>query len=481
MIGSASSINTVGSNGKTGARNAVDHVLKEEDNELVQNLTPDMDPDHFAVLADTLAEMNGAKKSVRHVSFSPDQALSADQERRLFDLYAQEFGIADPSSMLIMKHTKQRTDGTSVPHYHILTPETDASGKKLDDKFYIMRNEKLARIAEHEFGHTMQRGRHSEKIVEFLEKNEPHRRDLIAAIRGTIDDSPVRPQGAYTSSQHQASKREGIPLPAIKEAVKAAFKDLSRGDLKGRARAIQALEQRFGIKVTDGNKSGFLVLKTDAGKTLGSLNRLAGMSVADMKELQQKLPILRHVVAQEDAVKERQQRQQHRKDTSNDNDENRRAGIRSDGLARSGKRADGDKQLQKRDQRCAVGDSTHPRRGSDARQQGQHEPLRRTDRDASTHGRESSSASRNLGGLNQRVDQFTQQNVGHCKRGISNLIHRAAGRHAAARRAAYDIPGMSAVGTSYPPGSPQPAPDLSDPLLLAKLQFGRTDTQGMRL
>lgn len=401
------------------AANIVNYLQGKGENELVEIL--DGDPDDIEAIAESRAHGFGQKYAIRHVMFSPDQALSADQEKALVQAWWQEWGAGDREALLV-KHTKPRSDGSRVPHYHLAVVESDAQGRVLDNRGMYSRNEKISRMAELKFGHSIQKGRHNRAVVHAL-RDQGH--DGAAGkleAAGITQSAPALAR--FSSKSHQIAKRQGIDLAAISH-------QLAHSDRKLLPETLADVSGQHGVRFRNSDR-GHLVMQSESGTFIASMNRMLKIDRSQNDIILQQLK----------EVIEYGERRQTSKDAG---DDQQKSGSDRTNYDRdsSGSRA-----------------STSSGTGS--------ESLRRTDRGPSPDGRVSGSTSRTFSQLHKRVNKLHSGSEGSSS-GISGLLNRASGQIAARRRAQHHIPGNSAVGASYPPSSPDPAPRLDDPDLMKKL------------
>ena len=419
-----------------GAGALIDYFQRQGENEMVEVLSGD--PEDLEAVSEARAQGFGKKYSLRHVIFSPDQELSRSQEKTLAAAWKKEWG-ADDREALFVKHTRQRADGTKAPHYHLAIAEVDAKGRVLDNRGMYARNEKVARLAELKFGHTVTKGRHNRAVVNQLKADGHSAASEALQEAGITDGKPALVR--FSSKAHTVAKREGIDLASIAHELD----HVRKGDARATARAFIDIRRNFGVTF-DVSVKGHLTMNAN-GTFIASMNRMMKIDRSQNAEIAKEISKLVKGIK--------------RNDNRDDNKDRRRAGRDTPDPDRNSVRV-------------GTGTESKSRRGGG-------ESVRRTDRNPPAHGRGGSNATRDFGQLSERVNKLTQQPGGRSSRGIVGLLNRASGQIASKRRAQYDIPGNSSVGCSYPPGSPQPAPRLDDPLLLAKLQFGRTDLPQNRL
>lgn len=238
----------------------VRHITAGPENEAIETLAGD--PHDIAAVAEARQLVKGGKNALRQVIFAPSEPLSAAQERRLVEAWRSEFS-AESYEYALVKHTKARADGNEAPHYHMLLPELDAAGKRLDDRFYKVRNEKLARSFELEFSHKLTKGRHNRAVHQQL-ANEGH----TAAAEAVAPLTTGKPAlSRFSAKAHAIAKRENVNLSAIShdlaDAVGASSMQI--------AAALFSVMQKFPVSIGQGEKD--LILQSEGGVFIASLNR----------------------------------------------------------------------------------------------------------------------------------------------------------------------------------------------------------------
>jgi len=123
---------------------------KEEANYITGNVANQ--GDHLGKLAgEFIANANqrkSLKKSVTHIAYSPDPRdnMSEQQVLDFIERHMQEMGYNN-SLYIIAAH-----EDTAIKHYHVITSSIDLDGNKVDDKHERIKNLKVCRELEAEFG-----------------------------------------------------------------------------------------------------------------------------------------------------------------------------------------------------------------------------------------------------------------------------------------------------------------------------------------
>lgn len=247
---------------KSGVSNLSNHLLnKPEENEkiiLMEGFKSDFDDFHREAVLDD------SKFSFRHFSINAGCDWTYDQQLKTVDKIKQEYQ-AENHPHLLVKHSKRLSDGSYNEHLHLVLPER-YSGRTLSSSWNYARNEKLARECEFEFGHKITIGKHNKSASHFVQ-DENLKNILLEHSEKTM------PKAAFSSIQHQKSKREGLSLPSIKMLIKELYSE-SDG-----FKAFRAALRENGYVIEKGRKTA--IVKNQDGDFIGSLNRLLGMSKKD--------------------------------------------------------------------------------------------------------------------------------------------------------------------------------------------------------
>ncbi len=232
---------------------------------------------------DVRAELGRARAvnsqyAVRHVKISSYEDMTDQQAFEVVRMYACEFKT-DPDKATIVKHTKQRADRkASHQHYHVYFPEVMATGKILDSSFSKIREEKIARIAEIDFGHVPVIGKHNVSVIKDLEKSG--RKSYADTIRKNTPSLTPKdaPNASYSEKQFRRSKSNGINLNQIRQSLK----DL-RTSSESFGQMIEGLDA-LNLKIKKGDKAGTYIIVTHDNELLGSANRLMGMKKQEFSQ-----------------------------------------------------------------------------------------------------------------------------------------------------------------------------------------------------
>ena len=246
-----------------GSGSLLAHITNEEDNDLVTVLHGN---DSIPGDGDIIARMNNRKYGNRHIVISPQFALSPEQLNfvlaLIFDELDPEGDIGD--DYLLIQHNKRRHDGLhDAPHYHLVINESTAAGYQLNQQMMYLKNEKIARLCELEFGHPLTKGKHNKAVVKHLEEN-----GYLAeaeALRDLTSGSPAL--AAFSSKQLRRAERMGVDLPGIYYAIK----DIS--DPVRLAERLANIEEEHEVSVLLGDRRNVLIIEKD-GQIIADLRKL---------------------------------------------------------------------------------------------------------------------------------------------------------------------------------------------------------------
>ncbi|QKW99420.1 MULTISPECIES: hypothetical protein [unclassified Agrobacterium] len=253
----------------------ISHLQNGDDNDAVEFLRGTA-TDIADMHRDALTKRS--KYSIRHWIIAPREATSRIQMREVLTMIAEEFGF-NPERAVIIEHRKPRaTAEAHSAHWHVLVGEIDpASGKVLKCSFDRIIHELIARWSEYKFGHRFISGAHTKAVVAGLrERGAIEVAESIDAQLGGVERPP---REAFTNAQHQAAKRVGNDVPAIRQAVQHALATASkRTELEATLAASE-------LKVMPGEKPSTWIVTDMGGQFIGSLARLAGRKKTEINNI----------------------------------------------------------------------------------------------------------------------------------------------------------------------------------------------------
>jgi len=252
------------------------HVFHGSDNEKITVLQGS----EFDVRAELgRAKAVGSQYSVRHIKISSYEDMTDEKLFKLVKKYAKEFK-ANPASATIVRHDKPRADGkASSHHYHIYFPEVLANGKIIDSSFSKIREEKIARIAEIDFGHKPVVGKHNASVIKDLEKsNQRYYADIIRQNTPSLNPKDA-PDSSYSDKQFRRAKISGIALNEVRQSLKEL-----RINSESFGQMIEGLNAH-NLEIRKGDKANtYIIVNNENGSILGSANRMFGMKKQDFNQ-----------------------------------------------------------------------------------------------------------------------------------------------------------------------------------------------------
>jgi hypothetical protein len=260
---------------------ATNYAVTQNSNEAVELL--DGDPENLAFYADHASAGAGTKYGLRHFIISPGEPLKPGELDKIVEALRDEWNIGSRPSILT-RHSKPGSSGRD-DHYHFLVAENDYSGKVLDHTFFKVRNEKVCRILEAEFGHQIIKGRHNKAVLNnILQKidseYDPQQKAELKQLGHALYNAGIA-QGQLPDPRATAgSKRKADRLNVDLEAFAADFKSVYKNGVAD----VQELLESHGLEVRPGRKDGYLMLH-QGDEVIGSLSRAVGIRVNEMKEL----------------------------------------------------------------------------------------------------------------------------------------------------------------------------------------------------
>ncbi|MGI3899402.1 MAG: hypothetical protein ACRYGP_29570 [Janthinobacterium lividum] len=260
-------------------RRLIDHLLHGEENDAVEVLQGG-ERDLLDAWRD--ARNHDAPKALRVWILAPREETTREQAFEILKSIASEFRF-DIALATVVEHEKQRAvPGAFNRHWHMAIGEVDpVTGRVLSSSHDHARHEFIARLSEARLGHSFTLGAHTKAVLARL------RREGNSAVADALDTAfamqcAERPREAFTTAQHQAAKRGGVDLPAMREVVGTAW--ASSTSLAGLTVALEAA----GLSLSPGDVEGEWTV-TQETTLLGSLRRLTKTRKAafavKMKEL----------------------------------------------------------------------------------------------------------------------------------------------------------------------------------------------------
>lgn len=259
-----------------GAQGTADHVLRGEANErivLVQGSEQ--------ALHDMVADARAWRRrlAIRHFKVSPKEVPTRAQVHEAIGLLAEEFGFAAEDAVIVC-HVKRRQDDAACPfHFHVLAPEVDpATGRVLSSRWSYARQEKVSRLLEVRWGHSVIQGAFNGAVLKAL--HAEGRYDDADLLMADGLEPELKAWSQYCDGLGQeVARKAGRGMPDIAQAVRDA-RILSDGPA-----AFAACLAEHRLRVVPGQKKDRWAVEAegpDGGWTFaGSLDRLLKVGVHD--------------------------------------------------------------------------------------------------------------------------------------------------------------------------------------------------------
>ena len=216
--------------------------------------------------------------ALRHFKLCPHENVSLEQYAEAVAELGREMGF-DPADTVQVLHRKSRLDPAATgDHVHLYVREVDpANGRVLSSQHDFARQEKVSRLLESRWGHTVIQGQHNYAVLATLRAEGRHE-DADALVADGLD-SDARPQAAYrTSDVQRVGRATGKSLPEVKQKVW----DVRM--LANNPQEFALLLNEQGLRLRRGDKDRRWIIEARGGddgwEGIGSVNRLLGLGVA---------------------------------------------------------------------------------------------------------------------------------------------------------------------------------------------------------
>lgn len=256
-------------------------------NRLISHLKNGIDNDAVTFLTGTAADITDmhsdalAKRStysIRHWIVSPHEATTRDQMHEVVMMLAEEFDF-DASRAVIIEHAKPRAaaDAHNI-HWHVLVGEVDpVTRKALRCSFDRIIHELVARWSEYKFGHRFIPGAHTKAVVARLRKRGAI--DVAESLDAKLGEAEPPSREAFTNAQHQAGRRAGTNVPAVRQAVKQALATATNRE------ELEATLASSSLLLAAGDKRDTWIVTGLDGEFIGSLARLSGIKKTEVDRI----------------------------------------------------------------------------------------------------------------------------------------------------------------------------------------------------
>lgn len=258
---------------RASASRLADHLTNAHDNERVAVLASrDLvcgDDVHRALAEmDAISKGTACTRHLHHAMMNPAQPLTEQQWARAWQAYEQEFGLEGQPFIEVEHHKEGRT------HRHRVYDRITEQLKAVEFSWSRVRNEKIARVLEHEFGHDMTVGKHNkavmarlreeglEQVADWMEKGKAHELARPVAEKGHAD--------------HQIEKRTGLAKAEAEQAIRQAWDQSDSGQ------SLKTALKQDGLLLARGNRRDFVVV--DMAGAAHSLGRRVGEKAKAVKQ-----------------------------------------------------------------------------------------------------------------------------------------------------------------------------------------------------
>lgn len=158
---------------------------------------------------------------IYHVSLSPERPIEPKEWSRSWALYEAEFDLEKRPYVEVTHEKEGRL------HKHRAYYALDERGRGLNISHSYPRNEKVARVMEHEFGHTMTAGRHNRSVMKRLEiEGKGAVSDWMESQKA---DQLARPAAAKSFDDHRQEQRTQWPKKQAQADVREIYERADNG------------------------------------------------------------------------------------------------------------------------------------------------------------------------------------------------------------------------------------------------------------
>ncbi|WP_124949285.1 LPD7 domain-containing protein [Sulfuriferula thiophila] len=209
-----------------GAENIGRHLGKTDDNEIIES---DADARDFVLACEEMkaqslsASSRGdkCKRTLLHVSVSPERDLSLVEWQTIWHEYETEFGL-EGQPFLDVKHVKARVDGSKIKHCHRVYAAVHLlTGRAIDQKNNFARQEKLARVLESTFGMMHIKGRFNCAVeAQLRDEGKTSVADSMSQAGLLVGKRPI---ADIKSWENELAKRTGTDLSETRDLIALAF------------------------------------------------------------------------------------------------------------------------------------------------------------------------------------------------------------------------------------------------------------------
>lgn len=220
------------------------------------------------------AALGKTQNHLDHAMNNPEIPLDELQTERTWQAYDNEYGYQDCMTVVV-GHLK---DGEW--HTHKVTLALNEKGHYINNSHDNVRNEKLSRILEHEFGHPATKGAKNKAVHSWLKNHNQENVAKWMEENGLLDGK--KPVAKFTYKDKVVSDSTGLEFPLIKQFVEDCYKKSDTGQAFEAALSEMNLLLTRGDRESKRGRAGRFVI-VDASGTAYALNR-CGVKVKDVQE-----------------------------------------------------------------------------------------------------------------------------------------------------------------------------------------------------
>ena len=204
---------------------------------------------------------------IYHVSLSPERPLEAGAWEKAWALYEAEFGL-EKRPFVEVTHEKE-----GRLHKHRAYYALDERGRGLNISHSYPRNEKIARVIEHECGHDMTAGRHNRSVMKRLQVEG--KGTVVTWMEQQKADQISRPAAAKSFDDHRQEQRTAWPKKQAQADVREIYSQVDNG------KGFEAALLERGYFLARGESRPWVVLDPRGG--IHSAPRYAGVKKAEFE------------------------------------------------------------------------------------------------------------------------------------------------------------------------------------------------------
>ena len=255
--------------------NLLEHLLHGAGNEIVVEIG--LPGCMSSAMEDARCLPSSIRDTLWHMSVSPQVPLTDAQWRRVEAVIRLAYELGDDLPVTAVEHAKphRKAIRASLPprssHRHFVWPTTDPmTGRRINPWRHYVRNERIARQLEHEFGHPLVKGAHNLAVAKWA--IAAGHAELAAAMDDArlFDDGPARQR--TSDAERQVAKRRWQNAFAPADSICSAL-EIARRTTEPAAEFLFQLTQ-FGFVLAQGSR--LVLIPIDGGLQPVAAARKAG-------------------------------------------------------------------------------------------------------------------------------------------------------------------------------------------------------------